>query len=51
VSGGYIIVDDYGYFSSGAKTAVDEFIADHSNTFDMTIPPKWAGCFAILTKK
>src|SRR5450432_2735554 len=25
--GGHIVVDDYGYFSAGAKTAVDEFVA------------------------
>lgn len=27
--GGQIVVDDYGFFSAGAKTAVDEFIAEH----------------------
>jgi O-methyltransferase len=45
-----IIVDDYDYFSTGAKTAVDEFI--HSNKdFTFSLPAKSAGHFAILRRK
>lgn len=49
--GGYVIVDDYGYFSAGAQQAVDEFAAAHTDTFTLTLPPKWARHFAILQKK
>lgn len=48
--GGSVIVDDYGFFSSGAKTVVDEFMAAHSHDFKMILPPDWAGHFAILVK-
>lgn len=48
--GGYVVVDDYGYFSSGAQAAVDEFVAAHSDTFSVTFPPKWARHFAVLHK-
>ncbi len=48
--GGKIVVDDYGFFSSGAQQAVDEFMKAHENSFLMELPPKWAGAFAILTR-
>lgn len=48
--GGIAIVDDYGFFSSGAKTAVDEFIAAQKGRFSLHLPPSWAGHFAIVTK-
>jgi len=35
--GGIMIVDDYNWFSTGAKTAVDEFIIDHPNNYDINI--------------
>ena len=31
--GGHILVDDYGFFSSGAKTAVDEFTKENKNKY------------------
>jgi len=49
--GGYAIVDDYGFFSSGAKTAVDEFLSAHGDAVEMTLPPTYAGRFAILRNK
>ena len=49
--GGSVIIDDYGFFSSGVKTAVDEFMATHSDSFEMIIPPKYAGHCVILVKK
>ncbi|HET7536552.1 MAG TPA: TylF/MycF/NovP-related O-methyltransferase [Candidatus Didemnitutus sp.] len=52
--GGAIVVDDYGFFSSGAKTAVDEFVAEAGGEFEMTLPRKFAAeatPFCILQKK
>lgn len=40
---GIIMVDDYGYFSAGAKTAVDEFIAEQNGKFVLEPIPKWGG--------
>ena len=41
-TGGTIVVDDYGFFSSGAETAVDEFVAATKGEFEMTLPRKFA---------
>jgi O-methyltransferase len=52
--GGIFIVDDYDFFSTGVKTAVDEFINDKNklkNCYDIEIPDKKLGSFAILSKK
>ena len=49
--GGYVVVDDYGWFCSGAKTALDEFIAEHPERYELTLPHRWAGHFAVLAKK
>jgi len=51
--GGIFIVDDYDFFSTGVKTAVDEFINDKNKLekyYDIEIPDKRFGCFAILCK-
>jgi hypothetical protein len=40
--GGFVIVDDYGFFSSGAKTAVDEFVVETAGNYKLTLPPKCA---------
>ncbi len=48
--GGSIVVDDYGYFSSGAEAAVDEFMSAHRGRYEFTLPDESAGCFAILSK-
>jgi O-methyltransferase len=51
--GGFVIVDDYGFFSSGAKTAVDEFTHLHRSTFKALFPYKFAAQttpFCILQK-
>ncbi|MDD5449077.1 MAG: macrocin O-methyltransferase [Candidatus Omnitrophica bacterium] len=48
---GFIIVDDYGWFSEGAKTAVDEFMSEHDGRYELILPHKFAGCFCILKKR
>jgi hypothetical protein len=48
-----IIVDDYDSFSTGAKSAVDEFILEKNKMgkkYEIVIPDKVFGCFVILTK-
>lgn len=48
---GHIIIDDYNYFSKGVKTAVDEFLKDNINNYDVVLPNKFAGNFCILQKR
>jgi O-methyltransferase len=48
--GGHIVVDDYGWFSSGAKAATDEFVARHSDKYVMSLPLQFAGHFAVLQR-
>jgi hypothetical protein len=47
---GFIIVDDYNFFSTGCKIAVEEFMADNKGTYSLTLPLKSAGKFCILQK-
>jgi hypothetical protein len=52
--GGVVIVDDYGFFSSGAKTAVDEFMNNVGKQFSMILPLECAAVstpFCILRKE
>lgn len=51
VPGGIVVVDDYDFFSEGAKLAVDEFFAAHQNDYILDLPIKTAGHFALLTKR
>ena len=48
--GGHIVVDDYGWFSSGAQTAVDEFMSVHASDYEITFPIKSAGHFVVLRR-
>lgn len=48
--GGTIIVDDYGYFSSGVRLAVDEFREKTSGRYRFELPLACAGHFCILTR-
>jgi hypothetical protein len=48
--GGCVVVDDYGHFSAGAQTAVDEFVAPRADGWSLTVPPTFAGRFAVLEK-
>ncbi|MFZ1538474.1 MAG: TylF/MycF/NovP-related O-methyltransferase [Chromatiaceae bacterium] len=48
--GGYIAVHDYGFFSSGAQAAVDEFQRKHSRAFELSFPHEIARGMAILKR-
>lgn len=51
--GSIIIVDDYDFFSSGVKLAVDEFVSNQNEDQDLyrcIVPDKALGCFAILQR-
>jgi hypothetical protein len=48
--GSFVVVDDYDWFSTGAKTAVDEFFDQHKNAYKLTVPDKTLGHFAVLEK-
>lgn len=50
LKGAIIMVDDYDFFSTGSKLAVDEFVAKNKLKYKLFIPDKLYGCFAILTK-
>jgi O-methyltransferase len=45
---GRIVVDDYDWFSTGAKTAVDEFVTRHGSHYEFSLPIEGAGHFALL---
>jgi len=48
---GFIIIHDYDYFSTGVKTAVDEFMAEHDRQFKFSLPVlSVGGRFCILEK-
>jgi len=49
--GGFVIVDDYNFFSEGVKIAVDEFYTANKEKYNILFPIKSAGCFCILQKK
>ena len=49
-SGAHVLVDDYGWFSSGAQAAVDEFVAAHASNYTCSMPLHFAGRFAVLRK-
>lgn len=51
--GAVVIVDDYDHFSTGVKTAVDEFLGEKnrgSRMYESLIPDPHYGRFAVLTK-
>jgi O-methyltransferase len=51
--GAIIVVDDYDYFSTGAKTAVDEFVDGRNGSgvcWERVVPDAGFGHFAVLTR-
>ena len=50
VENGVIIIDDYGFFSSGSQYAVDEFFEEKKSRYILIRPVKFAGHFVILKK-
>lgn len=49
-AGSIIIVDDYDFFSSGAKQAVDEFVAERSSRYTSVPADPAYGHFAVVTR-
>ena len=47
---GRIVVDDYDFFSTGAKTAVDEFVQQQGGRYEFVLPEPFAGKFCILRR-
>jgi O-methyltransferase len=51
--GGVMVVDDYDWFSTGAKTAVDEFLSERNLNvahYRCHVPDKAFGCFAVIER-
>ncbi|MEU5547964.1 TylF/MycF/NovP-related O-methyltransferase [Streptomyces sioyaensis] len=48
--GSVLMVDDYGYFSSGPEQAVKEFISEDTR-FDLVVGPRSAGSFCALLRR
>jgi len=48
--GGYIVIDDYECYSTGVKTAVDEFLASRAGNYTLETVPRLHGYFAILQR-
>lgn len=48
--GGRIVVDDYDFFSTGARKAVDEFIARRGESYAFHLPPPFAGHFCLMER-
>ncbi|HKZ15989.1 MAG TPA: TylF/MycF/NovP-related O-methyltransferase [Geobacteraceae bacterium] len=52
--GSIIVVDDYDYFSTGVKSAVDEFLEEmnmSSKVYECFVPDTLYGHFAVLTRE
>ena len=45
-----IIVDDYDFFSSGVKSAVDDFVKENNSSFELFVAPKYLGYFALIKR-
>jgi len=48
--GGFVVVDDYGFFSEGAQLAVDEFVAAAGGRWRLHMPVPAAGHFCTLER-
>lgn len=49
-TGATVVVDGYGYFTAGAKTAVDRFSERHGSRYELCFPHRFAGHFALLRR-
>jgi O-methyltransferase len=49
--GGNVVVDDYGWFSSGAQTAVDDFVRTRRDRWSLEHPLPFAGRFVVLERR
>lgn len=47
---GMVVIDDYDFFSTGAKSAVDEFVAAHQDSYSIFVPEKTLGHYAVIRK-
>jgi len=53
-AGSMVVVDDYDYFSTGVKAAVDEFVDERRSAgreYELVVPDTVYGHFAILNRK
>jgi O-methyltransferase len=50
VAGGIVIVDDYGFFSSGVQKAVDEFLKAHNKVYRMRASGNAVAGFIVFQK-
>jgi hypothetical protein len=48
--GGRIVIDDYDFFSTGVKTAVEEFTKLRGQSYELRLPKEFAGKFCLLRK-
>ena len=48
--GGIVIVDDYDFFSTGVKTAVDEFLSDKKDSYSIEVPDEISAKCCIIRK-
>lgn len=50
-AGSHVVVDDYGFFSSGPKTAVDEFVRANPGRYEVHLPLEFAGHFCVVERR
>ena len=48
--GAVFVVDDYDFFSTGVEKAVKEFLENRGDRYELFVPEKVHGAFAVLTK-
>ena len=49
-TGTHAVIDDYGFFSTGARSAVDEFVTENRHNWKLHRPPDYTSAFAILER-
>jgi O-methyltransferase len=48
--GGHVLIDDYGYLSTGVEAAASEFLAAHPGAYNAEVGPIHAGHFLMLRR-